>query len=259
LLQKDKIGYIYALVDPVTDMVRYIGQSIRPNERLASHIWYAKNKRRRWNEYWMFSVIKKGYIPIMEILHECKIDDLNFWEEHYIFLYKSWGFRLTNLSLFPSKSGVSYNKKPNVSASLKRKYREDNAYKEMRDKARVKAFDNPEVRKKQIENSLKVIMTRECLNRRAASIRKNYYRLFAGFKNGFYIGEWWNKSSCGLDLGLNPSSINRCLLGIRNGLYEYTFVYVDSPKQERVYHGIPVFDEFGNITYSVYHQNENKL
>jgi hypothetical protein len=33
------IAYIYALIDPRTDEVRYIGKSIEPNKRLKSHIY----------------------------------------------------------------------------------------------------------------------------------------------------------------------------------------------------------------------------
>lgn len=32
----------------------------------------------------------------MEIVHECTLLDWQFWEKHYVSLYKSWNFKLTN-------------------------------------------------------------------------------------------------------------------------------------------------------------------
>ena len=34
--------------------------------------------------------------PIMEIIDEVPQEQINFWERHYISLYKSWGFELKN-------------------------------------------------------------------------------------------------------------------------------------------------------------------
>jgi len=56
----------------------YIGKTINPLERLLEH------KREKHPD------------SIMEIIDEVSEDDYMFWESHYIWLFKSWGFDLEN-------------------------------------------------------------------------------------------------------------------------------------------------------------------
>lgn len=57
--------YIYALLDPETGAVRYIGQSIRPLERLKNHINEQSNCHR---SHWLQSLKRKGLKPELRIL-----------------------------------------------------------------------------------------------------------------------------------------------------------------------------------------------
>jgi hypothetical protein len=84
---------------------------------------------------------------------------------------------------------------------------------------------NPEIEKRRIENSMKVIMTKECLNRRATTNRKNKEKEFVVYKNEEYFGKWVNHSTCAKDLGMNTSSVTRCLTKLRKQCYGYTFKY----------------------------------
>jgi hypothetical protein len=57
--------YIYALIDPFTSEVRYIGKSIRPKERLQNHC----NERSHCHRtHWLQSLKAKGARPIQQIL-----------------------------------------------------------------------------------------------------------------------------------------------------------------------------------------------
>lgn len=47
---------------------------------------------------WIKGLKKEGLKPILEIIDEVDKIEWKFWEKHYISLYKSWGFRLTNLT-----------------------------------------------------------------------------------------------------------------------------------------------------------------
>lgn len=69
--------FIYCLIDPITNLVRYIGKTINPNCRKEVH------RKKDWN-------------PIFEILDEVPTAEWKFWERHYISLYSSWGFVLEN-------------------------------------------------------------------------------------------------------------------------------------------------------------------
>lgn len=90
------VAHIYILIDPRNGLVRYIGKTIRPSERYSHHI-RAINEHNRKNN-WIKSLLSVGCKPIMQIIDTVSISEWKFWECHYISLFKSWGFDLTNLS-----------------------------------------------------------------------------------------------------------------------------------------------------------------
>jgi hypothetical protein len=91
---------IYILTDPITNEIRYIGQTTQKlNKRLKNHIGEANyrtshNKKHNHRTNWINSILKKNLRPKIELLDE--VDDYKFWEQHYISLFKSWGFKLVN-------------------------------------------------------------------------------------------------------------------------------------------------------------------
>ncbi len=86
--------YIYALIDPVTDEIRYVGKSIRPMQRLQNH---CNEKARTWRTNWIQSLIAAGRRPevrVLEILD--RDDDWKAAEIHWIASLRDRGARLTN-------------------------------------------------------------------------------------------------------------------------------------------------------------------
>jgi hypothetical protein len=61
----DGSAYIYALIDPFTNQVRYIGKSIRPRERLQNH---CNDRSHCHRTHWIQSLITRGLRPIMLLL-----------------------------------------------------------------------------------------------------------------------------------------------------------------------------------------------
>jgi hypothetical protein len=90
-----KAVYIYSLIDPITDHVRYVGKTVNPTKRLSSHKLRASDLSNH-KDCWIIGLRNKGYNPVMEILEVSNDLEWAFWERHYISLYKSWGFNLTN-------------------------------------------------------------------------------------------------------------------------------------------------------------------
>lgn len=95
IIKPGETTFIYVLLDPISNEVRYIGKSDNPKNRLAEHIKksiYKSTYKNKWIQY----LLKKSLKPVIEIIDEVRQEDWSFWEKHYISLYKSWGFKLTN-------------------------------------------------------------------------------------------------------------------------------------------------------------------
>lgn len=86
--------YIYALKDPFTDEIRYIGKSIRPRERLTNECNERVNTHR---SRWIQSVLAKGKRPIQIIIETLPHDA--HWqscEQMWIAYGRAIGWRLVN-------------------------------------------------------------------------------------------------------------------------------------------------------------------
>jgi len=86
--------YIYALVDPVTDQIRYVGMSVNPSRRLQLHVRDLRGKTHK--SCWIAKLKGIGQIPRMVILEECDSDTWKVRERWWIDKLTSDGLRLTN-------------------------------------------------------------------------------------------------------------------------------------------------------------------
>lgn len=90
--------YFYALKDPFTFKIRYIGQTVAPDNRLRNHIYEAKKNNKTHKERWIIQLLRKNVKPIMEILWEevMSANDANSFETDLIQFYRDEGCDLTN-------------------------------------------------------------------------------------------------------------------------------------------------------------------
>ena len=90
--------YFYALIDPFTTKIRYIGQSVNPDNRYRSHIYEAKKFNKNHKERWIIQLLRKNAKPIMKILWEdiMSVEEANSFETDMIQFYKDEGHDLTN-------------------------------------------------------------------------------------------------------------------------------------------------------------------
>lgn len=102
-----KIGRIYRLVDPITNKIRYIGQTrLTIQERLKNH-FKDRNQAKNTNNHngnWIAKLYRVYKIkPIIELIQEELLDDneLNEKEIYWINYYLNLGCDLTNTSLNP--------------------------------------------------------------------------------------------------------------------------------------------------------------
>lgn len=127
--------YIYALIDPRNNQIRYVGKANNPYERYKNHFNSARDKNTH-KRNWINNVRKDGFRPELLIIDLVNINEWHFWEKFYISLYKSYGFDLLNYteggdgSTFGNKGSfkkgnIPYNKGMSISEETKRKIREN--------------------------------------------------------------------------------------------------------------------------------------
>lgn len=84
---------IYSLSCPITHNVRYIGKTYNIIRRIKEHLIC---NEKSYRVHWIKNLKKKGLTPSIDIIDVVPYDESNFWEQHYISLFKSWGFKLVN-------------------------------------------------------------------------------------------------------------------------------------------------------------------
>jgi len=114
--------YIYSLSDPITNEIRYIGKSFKPQLRFKNHIYQSK----KLNSYigrWINLLLNEAKLPILSIIEEC--NDSN-WEEREIYwidYYKKAGTNLCNIRKGGNQPLPKKPKKISKYSNFKGKYR----------------------------------------------------------------------------------------------------------------------------------------
>lgn len=91
---EDTTCYIYALIDPRDNRIRYIGKTNNPIRRLREHcqFQYETNRRANW-----LNLLRSLHIkPIIKVIEECNESNWTEKEVYYKNYYESLGFDLTN-------------------------------------------------------------------------------------------------------------------------------------------------------------------
>ena len=87
--------FIYALLDPRDNQIRYIGKANKPKDRYNNHYNSSRDKYTH-KRNWINSIRKDGFRPEMIVLDEVPKTEWQYWEKFYICLFKTWGFNLVN-------------------------------------------------------------------------------------------------------------------------------------------------------------------
>lgn len=90
---------IYGIFHPVTDELRYVGQTIDWPNRAMSH-WKRKRCREHKDKFhtWIRKILAMGLIPVHKILEECESNSLSDTEIFWIASVKSTGAKLLNMT-----------------------------------------------------------------------------------------------------------------------------------------------------------------
>lgn len=90
------LSFIYALADPRTEAVRYVGQTSNGMRRPRYHFSPSKSSGGTHSGNWIKSLRSVGLRPSVRILEEVPVDDLNLAEMFWIAQAKGIGWDLTN-------------------------------------------------------------------------------------------------------------------------------------------------------------------
>ncbi len=85
---------IYAIINPMADEVIYVGASKNPVQRYNCHVSLSTWQPTTYRYKQMKKMIINKIIPELLILDSVSISDAKFYEDFYIQLLKTWGYKL---------------------------------------------------------------------------------------------------------------------------------------------------------------------
>lgn len=95
---EDGLVRIYALSDPITGEVRYIGKTVKHIEtRLSEHLSKSIKNPTNYKDSWVISLNNKGLKPLISVVEMCEKDCWEEREKYWIDYYRKIS-RLTNIS-----------------------------------------------------------------------------------------------------------------------------------------------------------------
>lgn len=88
--------FIYALIDPITENIRYVGKTVGLYKRYIQHIKKVENAKRR-KERWINSLLQKDINPILVVLQRVGYNEnWELCERKWIKFCRKEGYDLTN-------------------------------------------------------------------------------------------------------------------------------------------------------------------
>ena len=205
---------IYALIDPNTKQIRYVGKTIHcPEKRLQAHLY---EKRLTYKCNWIKSL--KGEIPELLILDIVDENNWIFWELYWISQCKTWGFKLTNTTIGgEGASGMKFSeeRRQQISNSLLGR----TVSQETRDKISIgnkgKKKSEKHIENMKISHKGKAPKTTKRFCRKIVQLDENLN----------FIKEWESIKDAAIYYKVNNSSISHCCAGRKNKIKGFIWKY----------------------------------
>lgn len=90
--------FIYALADPETDEIRYVGKADDVNQRFWAHLREAKSGKQSHKCNWIRKLLANDDQPMVCVLEQVDAMEWQKAEIYYIKQFKDMGANLTNLA-----------------------------------------------------------------------------------------------------------------------------------------------------------------
>lgn len=107
MCKEEKI-FIYALIDPITNAVRYIGKTNNLYERYYRHLQELQDPKKKnyHSKNWIRGIFSLGYAPKLEILETCNKTNWQEKEMYWIAFYTNLKANLTNMTIGGDGGGM---------------------------------------------------------------------------------------------------------------------------------------------------------
>lgn len=90
-----KTVFLYALCDPLSGRIRYMGKATDPYDRYERHLRNAYREKTH-KACWIKSLLANNQVPILEIVDVVPENEWEFWEREWIKVCRILLFDLTN-------------------------------------------------------------------------------------------------------------------------------------------------------------------
>ena len=91
--------FIYTLVDPTTNEIRYVGKANDPERRLSNHVYQHGDTSNPHKHNWIKKLVRQGLKPIMHVIEICADSEWKQREKYWIAKYRKSNTKLLNISI----------------------------------------------------------------------------------------------------------------------------------------------------------------
>lgn len=207
--------YIYALIDPRNNHIKYVGQTMYIKRRFWTHKNDKNNTIKSHRINWIKSL--KDLEPELLILDQCLETDWEFWEKYWISQCKTWGFKLTNLTEGGQGTIRKQSKEEKIKRGLvaKGKKRSEKTRKLMSESRMGMKFTE--------QHKLNLSLSHKG---KAPKTKKRYCRKIKQMKDGEIIKIWDSIKEAAIFYKVNNSSIGHCCAGRKKSVKGYNWEYL---------------------------------
>lgn len=236
--QHPETTFIYALSHPDTGDVFYIGKSDDPKKRLRHHISESRTGDKNYARIrYIRALLNEGKKPILTVIQEVPFDQWEYFEKHYIAVFRTLGIDLVN----STKGGGVY-------PSWTGKHHSDETKKKMSNAQ--KGRPGKPLSLSHRETLSRVAKTTPRWNK--GLIGAQGKRVYQYDLQGQYIGEYLSTGHAAKVTGIDQSTISRCCTGAIHRAKDFVFRYEFQPDGIAPFnyvHNVPVLqcDLQGNV------------